>query len=437
MAPVRQDSPHRPGPIPTAAAPGAPALPPAQGVGQKARPTSTARPIGDGFDPSKARNLISRPSDTFKAFKAAPGPKRAYASLATDQRARYDQLLGAAQADPINKAKAVKQVQSLLGPDGGFKHYDLVDKALQGQTGDRAGAPAALRQLLFNGRLTQGGKGPLQQNALEHLGLLAAQQRTPTGLDSHALAADVVLDLAHPNRIKQGTGNQDCGGTAAAVIAAKGRPAEYARIVTELGTKGTTRVGNELWTASKPKGGVDERSQSQRLFAATYVEQTNDPTIAPTTDAQMKGLLNGEYGSEMAKGLRSLTGRNYQAAFIPTAQESNLVAHGAAVAEGLTALAQHLEKGAPIALNVDHHWVVATGATGPQGQKLIHVADGSGHDDTISVRDLRNRIQGFVFDDAISSVPMDMRRRRYDKPGIGGDGAEGTQPIGSRSRNNN
>ncbi|HVE85818.1 MAG TPA: hypothetical protein VND93_23345, partial [Myxococcales bacterium] len=166
----------------------------------------------------------------------------------------------------------------------------------------------------------------------------------------------------------------------------------------------------------------------------TYVEQTNDPTIQPTTDAQVQGLFNGEYGREMAKGLRSLTGRNYQSAAVPSAQESNLVTHNAAVSEALTAIAQHLQKGAPIALNVDHHWMVATGSSGPRGHSLIHVADGSGHGNEIPVKDLAKRLQGFVFDDAISSVPMDMRMKRFDKPGIGGDGAEGTQPTGSGSR---
>jgi hypothetical protein len=431
MAPVRQDSPHRPGHILNGQAPGAPASRPAPALEQPVRPAS-APAVRDGFEAPKARGLRAA-GDGFDAGAAlGPRQKRAHESLAPDQRTRFDTLLGTAQSDP-HRAKAVKQVQGLLGPGGGFKHYDLVDKALTG----KADSQGALRQLLFNGKLTQG-KTPLHQNALEHLGMLAAQPKTATGLDSHALLSDVVLDLARPERIKQGPNNADCGGTAAAVILSKTKPAEYARIVTELGTKGAATVGDQLWTASplKDKAPGGERSLSQRLFAATYVQQTNDPTIQPTTDAQVQGLLNGEYGREMANGLRKLTGRNYQAAAIPSAAESNLVVHRAAVSEALTAIAQHLKIGAPIALNVDNHWVVATGAIGPKGSSLIHVADGSGKSREIPVRQLRDSLQGFVFDNAVSNVPADMRfLRKFDKPGIGGDSTEGAQPVGSRFRN--
>lgn len=432
MAPVRQDPTHRPGHLLNGVAPpAAPTAQPAPATGPAARAPQAPAPQ-DGFESAKVRDRRTRQGDAFDAGAAlGPRQKRAYDTLAPDQRGRFDQLLGAAQADP-HRAKAVKQVQGLLGPNGDFKHYDLVDQAVAG----RGEAPAALRQLLFDGKLTQG-KTPLQQNAIEHLGVLAATPTTATGLDAHALVADTVLDLAHPNRIKQGPNNHDCGGTAAAVILSKTKPAEYARIVTGLGTKGTARVGDQLWTASpvpdKTPGG--DRSLSQRLFAATFVQQTNDPTIPATTDAQVRGLLNGEYGREMASGLRQLTQRDYQSAAVPSARESNLVVHGAAVNEALTALSQHLKAGAPIALNVDNHWVVATGSSGPKGHSVIHVADGSGGGRDIPVRELRDRLQGFVFDNAISGVPADMRYRRFDKPGIGGDSTESTQPTGSRSSN--
>jgi hypothetical protein len=426
MAPVRHDAPPRPGHVLNGVAPGAPGPKPAPA------PTQRAAAIRDGFDGAKAKG--QRPGAAGDGFDAGamlgPRQRMAYASLAPDQRARYDNLMGAAQGD-LHRGKAVRQVQSLLGPTGDFKHYDLVDKALAG----RGEAPAALQQLLFSGKLTQG-KTPFQQNALEHLGVLAATPRTAIGLDSHQLLADTVLDLAHPERIKQGVNNHDCGGTAAAVILSKTKPAEYARIVTDLGTKGATQVGGQLWTLQpvpdRTPGG--DRSLSQRLFAATFVQQTNDPTLPVTTDEQVKGLLNGEYGKEMADGLRALTGRNYRSAAVPSAQESNIPVHNAAVNEALTALAQHLKAGAPIALNVDNHWVVATGSSGPRGASLIHVADGSGNGRDIPVRVLRDRLQGFVFDNAISGVPADMRYRRFDKPGIGGDSTEGIQPTGGRSR---
>lgn len=428
MAPVRQDSPHRPGHLPNGVAPPGATAQPAPAVAPAVR-APQAPGLQDGFESAKVRGQRTRQGDAFDAGAAlGPRQKRAYDSLAPDERGRFNQLLGAAQADP-HRGKAVKQVQGLLGPNGDFKHYDLVDKAVAGH-GD---APAALRQSLFSGKLTQG-KTPLQQNALEQLGVLAAQSRTPTGLDSHALLADTVQDIAHPERIKQGPNNHDCGGTAAAVILSKTKPAEYARIVTDLGTKGAARVGDQLWTASpvpdKTPGG--DRSLSQRLFAATFVQQTNDPTIPATTDAQVRGLLNGEYGKEMATGLRQMTGRNYQSAAVPSAKESNVVVHNAAVNEALTALAQHLKVGAPMALNVDNHWMVATGSSGPKGHSLIHVADGSGSGRDIPVRELRDRLQGFVFDDAISGVPADMRYRRFDKPGIGGNSTDGIQPTGSR-----
>jgi len=433
MAPVRQENPHRPGHIQNGGAPaGAVAAQPTPAAAPAA-PAPRAPALQDRFDPTKVRGQRTQvQGDAFDAGAAlGPRQKRAYDTLAPDQRGRFDQLAGAARAD-AHPAKALKQVQGLLGSAGDFKHYDMVDQALTG----KGEAQGALRQLLFNGKLTSG-KTAFQQNALEHLGVLAATPRTATGLDSHALLADTVLDLAHPERIKQGPNNHDCGGTAAAVILSKTKPAEYARIVTELGTKGAARVGDQVWTASavpdKTPGG--DRSLSQRLFAATFVQQTNDPTIPATTDAQVKGLLNGEYGKEMATGLRKLTGRNYQSAAVPAANESNMVVHNAAVNEALTALAQHLKAGAPIALNVDHHWVVATGSSGPRGASLIHVADGSGQGRDIPVRVLRDKLQGFVFDNAISGVPADMRYRRFDKPGIGGDGAEGIQPTGSRSRN--
>lgn len=451
MAQVRQDAPRRSAHIQAQSVPDAPIPQAAQAPERGARTKPARTVVRDGFEAANTRGpragaKARAPGDTFEAAPKAPaatgpaprqpalGPKmqRAYGSLAPDQRGRFDQLLGAAQAVPTQKAKAVKQVQSLLGADGGFKHYDLVDQAVRG----RGEAPAALQQLLFSGRLTEG-KGPLRQNALEHLGVLASQQRTPTGLDSHALLADVVLDLARPGRIQQGANNLDCGGTAAAVILTKTKPSEYARIVTDLGTKGATTVGDQVWTASPPKGqdAANGRSLSQQLFAATYVRQTNDPTIPPTSDAQIQGLLNGEYGREMAKGLRTLTGRDYQAAFIPATGESNLIAHRAAVSGALNTIAQHLDKGAPIALNVDNHWVVATGSEGPRGKSSLLVADGSGGLSSIPVKDLQDRLQGFVFDGAISSVPMDLRFRRHDKPGGGGDTSDGAQPTGSRYRN--
>lgn len=427
MAPVRQDSPHRPGHLLNGVAP--PGAPTAQPAPAAAPVRAQAPALQDGFESAKVRGQHTRQGDAFDGGAAlGPRQKRAYDSLAPDQRGRFDQLSGAARSD-AHPAKALKQVQGLLGPNGDFKHYDLVDRAVAGH-GD---AQAALRQSLFSGKLTQG-KTPLQQNAIEQLGVLAAQSRTPTGLDSHALLADTVQDIAHPERIKQGPNNHDCGGTAAAVILSKTRPAEYARIVTDLGTKGAARVGDQLWTASpvpdKTPGG--DRSLSQRLFAATFVQQTNDPTIPATTDAQVRGLLNGEYGKEMATGLRQMTGRNYQSAAVPSAKASNVVVHDAAVNEALTALAQHLKVGAPMALNVDNHWMVATGSSGPKGHSLIHVADGSGSGRDIPVRELRDRLQGFVFDNAISGVPADMRYRRFDQPGIGGNSTDGIQPTGSR-----
>ncbi|HVE82042.1 MAG TPA: hypothetical protein VND93_04320, partial [Myxococcales bacterium] len=272
MAPVRQDASHRPVHVQGAAPPGAlaPQATPATGPAARA---DAPRAVPDGFEAGKARTRRAGGGDAFET-PAGLGPrqKRAYESLAPDQRSRFDQLAGAARADQAHPAKSLKQVQSLLGSDGGFKHYDLIDQALRSpgaQGGGRGEAPAELQRLLFSGRLTQG-KSPLHQSALEHLGVLASQQRTATGLDSHRLLADTVLDLAHPERIQQGQGNHDCGGTAAAVILAKGKPAEYARVVTELGTKGTATAGDQVWTASqvKEKDGGGGRSLSQQLFAA-------------------------------------------------------------------------------------------------------------------------------------------------------------------------
>src|SRR4051812_25516480 len=127
MAPVRHDSPHRPGHILNGVAPGAPTPQPNQAAGGSARPAS-APAIRDGFESANARSpraAAGAPRDTFEAASKTPaarapgqpalGPKqqKAYQSLAPDQRARFDQLAGAAQADPTNKGKALKQVQSL------------------------------------------------------------------------------------------------------------------------------------------------------------------------------------------------------------------------------------------------------------------------------------------------------------------------------------
>ncbi|HZN91223.1 MAG TPA: hypothetical protein VFB81_00905, partial [Myxococcales bacterium] len=338
-----------------------------------------------------------------------------------------------AQALPAGAHAAMEQVQLLLDREGGFKHFYLIDQAVTGLAG-REEAPAALERLLFSGRLTEGGSR-LNQNALEHLGVLASMTgRTGMNCNAHALLADIVLDIAYPGRIEQGLDNLDCGGTAAAVILARENPAEYARIVTELGTEGQATLGEEVWTATPFKETADEggttRSLSQRLFAATYVDQTNNPDIQTASDEAVGDLVQkGEFGREMAKGLSLLTGRDYKAAHIPSAGESDVVTHRAAVDEGITAIFQHLSQKAPVAINLGHHWVVATRLyTSGDGEPLLRVVDGSGKSHALSIRRLTHELKGFVFDEAISSVPDWMRKAKYDDPGGGGNGNLG-QPV--------
>jgi len=472
MAPVRPDAPPRSGQIQSGVVPSALTPQPFQAAAQGLRPTYA--PVAhDTFDSAaapalppattEARNPRSgaaadAPVDAFVATppaQAVPAPttpetpaeaplpdkpelsakqQRAYDSLPPEQQARFDQLMSTAQALPSGAHAAMEQVHLLLGREGGFKHFYLIDQAIQGKSGDRAEAPAALERLLFNGRLTEGGSR-LDQNALEHLGVLASMKGlTDMGCNAHNLLADIVLDLAYPGRIEQGLNNLDCGGTAAAVILATENPAEYARIVTELGTEGQTTIGEKVWTATSFKETREEdgptRSLSQRLFAATYVDQTNNPNVQTTSDEAVGELVQeGEFGREMAKGLSTLTGRDYKAAHIPSAGESDVVTHRAAIDEAITAIFQHLNQKAPVAINLGNHWVVATRLyTSGDGEPLLRVVDGSGKSHALSIRRLTHELKGFVFDEAISSVPDWMRKAKYDDPGGGGNGNLG-QPV--------
>ena len=199
-----------------------------------------------------AARITGQPSDGFEAAKPA-GPTQL----------------------PPNGTISEKQAQAYakLSPED-QQRYNRVFESISGDARSRT----AMRTLLSAGSLTAHATGGQGGTVLQHLETLNLASKLKDGIDPRQLQQQLVKDLAFPERISQGADNVICGATAALTDLALARPAEYARLTTEMATRGEVSLGRgskedmSLKLRQLSDENANDRSLTQRLLAVPLLE---------------------------------------------------------------------------------------------------------------------------------------------------------------------
>ncbi|HLT32108.1 MAG TPA: hypothetical protein VK013_18860 [Myxococcaceae bacterium] len=168
-----------------------------------------------------------------------------------------------------------KQAQAYAAlPPEDQQRYNRVFESISGDPRSRA----AMRTLLTAGSLTSHATGGQGGTLLQHLETLGLASKLKDGIDPAQLQQQLVQDLAFPERISQGADNVICGATAALTDLAFARPAEYARLTTEMATRGEVSLGRgskddlSLKLRKLSDENANDRSLTQRLLAVPLLE---------------------------------------------------------------------------------------------------------------------------------------------------------------------
>lgn len=144
----------------------------------------------------------------------------------------------------------------------------------------------ALKSLVLTGALDKAAtKAADGRGLLEILdGLTKA--KLPAGYDRQALVADLVIELADPAAIAQQF-RSTCTVTSVQIMTARAWPAEYARLVSDLGTRGTAQTaGGAVLTRCNAKPDSGFRTQSSALFQAAAMDLGNGDYVYKDSDDQ-------------------------------------------------------------------------------------------------------------------------------------------------------
>jgi hypothetical protein len=267
-------------PLP-AAAPAAKAEPP--------KPAAPTRPrIGsDSLQLSPAAQAArdtSRATWTPTTAPAADGPFR---RIERDPQAPNpivaDKALDA-RAAALSQANAPAQARVMAGWHDSIRELKLwrIEEAI----GTDPIARQALQSLVIAGALDKA--APKAADGRELLTILEGltKAKLPAGYDRQALVADLVIELADPAAIAQQY-RSTCTVTSMQIMTARAWPAEYARLVADLGTLGTAKTaGGAVLTRCNAKPDSGWRTQSSALFQAAAMDLGNGDYVYKDADDQ-------------------------------------------------------------------------------------------------------------------------------------------------------
>ena len=391
--------------------------------------------------------------------------QKAYDALPPDQRQRYDELHEQAadtwkyrtvgpEATIITPSSAVKNLREAL-TQGNVADYLKVEDALAGSTTQRSRVQDA-RELLFQGKLSDSKMDRNGQSALDALANLAKGGTTQVGVDRTELLGQIARDMNHPEQIKQGRDNADCGGSTAAFVMALTQPAEYARMIQGLGENGKVELtpewakffgaGSNEMKLNEKFDAADPRSVTQQLFAKTFDQEAvnqQQPVEAPPAAAEA-AAAQGITGQQLKDGLndKGILGGGWDAVYLPPAKDPNNPSPGvtdAQRAEATKVAEQMIDEASPrkpVMVNVDNHWVTVLG----------HDKDGkywikdpmSGAVNQVTREDLTTDLNSVVYQTrhVKAEVPEYMHNAEWAKPGGGGPLSGGTSSGGGSGGSN-
>jgi len=414
---------------------------------------STIAKLADIGQPGVLQDALNPPPADKPTEGMTDEQKKAYDALPPDQKTRYDELHAQAsdtwryrtvgpQATIATPSSSVDNLRKLL-TSGKLDEYLQVEDALK-KDPSQAGRVSDMRDLLFTGKLTDGSVNRDFQGTLDSMAQLAKGGTTDVGVDRTQLLGQIAHDLNHPEQIRQGSGNKDCGGTTAAFVMALTQPAEYARMMQGLGEKGQVELTPEWakWFGAKSNtmkvnGQFDpndkSRSVTQQLFAKTFDQEAvnnQQPVTAPGQAQQ--AATQGVTGDQLKSGLndKGILGGGWDAVYMPPADEPG---KPPAATEEQRAQAQkaaeemidNAKPRAPVMVNVNNHWMAVLGK---DREGNIWVKDPqTGQVSKKTMDDLTNGLNAVVYQPGhVQNQPPDfMHNAAWGQPGGGGSGSGG------------
>ncbi len=223
----------------------------------------------------------TQPADRRQAImqqiEASPRAKQNFDRLNQDQQGKFLALCEALPALPT--------FGGILGGLGG-------NGCLPPQ---QNGTDPNLITLLESGKLLD--TDPEGHTLLENLSALSTQ-RCAQGIDGRQILRDVVLAVANPNSIHQGS-RGTCGPTTVEYLHAKNSPADYVRVIAGLASEqGSVRLRNGTELA-RDQGCVPEdgsrRTAASRIYQASMMELANgDEEYDNATDGHYRYRRQGD-----------------------------------------------------------------------------------------------------------------------------------------------
>ncbi|HYV49443.1 MAG TPA: hypothetical protein VFA20_31505 [Myxococcaceae bacterium] len=345
--------------------------------------------LADIGQPGVLQDAVNPPPADKPTEGMTADQQKAYDALPPDQKTRYDELHAQAsdtwryrtvgpQATIATPSSSVDNLRKLL-TSGKFGEYTQVEDALK-KDPTQASRVSDMRDLLYTGKLTDGQVNRDFQGTLDSMAQLAKGGTTDTGVDRTQLLGQIARDLSHPEQIRQGTGNKDCGGTTAAFVMALTQPAEYSRMMQGLGEKGQVELTPEWakWFGAKSNvmkvnGQFDpndkSRSVTQQLFAKTFDQEAvnnQQPVTAPGQAQQ--AATQGVTGDQLKSGLndKGILGGGWDAVYMPPADEPGkppaaTEQQRADAAKAAEAMIDGAKPRQPVMVNVNNHWMAVLG----------------------------------------------------------------------------
>ncbi|HAA57684.1 MAG TPA: hypothetical protein DCE42_23150 [Myxococcales bacterium] len=132
-------------------------------------------------------------------------------------------------------------------------------------------AELALQEMLLEGDLPGEASSTEGTNLLEELDRMSNLEELGEGIDQSSLVADTIQEIHNPSSIAQ-LDTPTCAPTTAAIYLAETKPAEYARIVTDLAGPGESTLANGDTITRQSTGDEESRSKSLELFAGAAME---------------------------------------------------------------------------------------------------------------------------------------------------------------------
>ncbi|HZN94080.1 MAG TPA: hypothetical protein VFB81_15310 [Myxococcales bacterium] len=282
-------------------------------------------------------------------------------------------------------------------------------------------AQAALQSLENRGKLKPNEQG---KNALvDQLSRLSGQPE---------LLGQVVQDLAHPGKMKQGKDNKFCAQTATLSDLARESPARYARVAADLALNGSSKVlGGATLTAQKDldQSKMGSMSATQKLMAPALAEYANGAGmevdakgVSHATDARKTNrTVAGTFSTGMEKMQQAVLGHDWDSQYIDDSKKG----HKHSVDSAERTIHSNLKDGETPQVSRNGHWFNVTGfrAT-PDGGRMTIQDPLTGDSRTVNARHFLNNAEAVTFDKTERKPDQElMAKPKKEKPGGGGNAA--------------